>query len=167
MPYKDPNSEAAKVSRQRRWKRSNEKRKEWIRLHPKKKSVLQEAQRESRERYQKAWSKTSSGKRSILSTQLKYRHGKTLNEVEELIRIQGGVCLLCKRPFDLENRLSAKGPAIDHKHNIGCCEKGKSCDRCRRGVVHRSCNSGLGMFDDDPVRLRLAAEYLEKFSDEF
>ena len=163
MPYKDQNSEAAKASRRRKWQRTNEKRKEWTRQHPRKKSVPMEVQRETRKVYQREWAKKSSSKRKLASAQLKYRHGKTIDEVEELVRAQNNLCLLCKKPLDLENSLSANGPAIDHKHNAGCCEVGRSCDKCRRGIVHRACNSGLGMFEDDPVRLRLAAEYLEKY----
>lgn len=32
-----------------------------------------------------------------------------------------------------------------------------------RGVIHRMCNAGLGIFNDDASMLRSAAEYLERF----
>lgn len=55
--------------------------------------------------------------------------------------------------------------AIDHDHS--CCkgsprENGGLCGECNRGLLCDWCNRGMGLFQDDPERLRKAAEYLEK-----
>ena len=42
-------------------------------------------------------------------------------------------------------------PRIDHDHGTGNV----------RGVLCHACNVSLGLFGDDPVRLRRAADYLE------
>ncbi len=68
---------------------------------------------------------------------------------EQLIALEDshqGLCGICNRPCPANNNLS-----IDH-----CHETGKV-----RGLLCRRCNSGLGMFDDSPEFLRLAALYLE------
>jgi len=61
-------------------------------------------------------------------------------------------CGLCGR---VDQRLD-----IDHDHQ--CCPGQRSCGKCVRGFLCRPCNVGLGMFGDDPARLRAAAEYIEK-----
>lgn len=55
---------------------------------------------------------------------------------------------------------SFEKPSIDHDHN--CCPGNKSCGKCIRGVLCRGCNSGLGMFGDDPEKLEAAAGYLRR-----
>lgn len=62
---------------------------------------------------------------------------------------QGGVCAICGRPPGMR-RL-----AIDHKHGV----PGRAGIR---GLLCGLENYGLGIFKDDAVRLRRAAEYLER-----
>lgn len=55
-----------------------------------------------------------------------------------------GVCESCGDPCTL--------PVTDHDHVTGKA----------RGYLCHQCNVGLGMFRDDPERLRLAIAYLER-----
>jgi hypothetical protein len=43
---------------------------------------------------------------------------------------------------------------IDHNHKTGTV----------RGLLCDGCNTGIGFMKESPIRLRLAAEYLEKHS---
>lgn len=57
------------------------------------------------------------------------------------------VCCICERPpHSKRRRLS-----IDHDHESGAV----------RGLLCQHCNAALGMFQDSPVLLRKAAEYLQ------
>lgn len=47
---------------------------------------------------------------------------------------------------------------VDHDHN--CCPEGRSCGKCIRGLLCRSCNVGLGFFGDSMDALRSASLYL-------
>jgi hypothetical protein len=58
---------------------------------------------------------------------------------------QGNRCALCGRPP------SGEGLHADHDHD----------DLRRRGLLCRSCNTALGMFQDDPELMRRAASYVE------
>jgi len=72
---------------------------------------------------------------------------------------QGGVCQVCGGiQRDLANGRTAL-LAVDHDHT--CCPGHQACGKCVRGLLCDPCNGGLGMFGDDPVRLRAAAQYLE------
>lgn len=70
--------------------------------------------------------------------------------------LQDGKCYLCGNPLD---RAEYRGINLDHDHS--CCPLGRSCEKCRRGLVHRHCNSVLGYAEDDPDRLRRIADNLE------
>lgn len=75
---------------------------------------------------------------------LKKRYGITTADVEQMIADQGGDCPIC-------GDVLPEPAHIDHDHETGRV----------RGVLCRSCNQGLGMYRDDPARLRAAADYLE------
>ena len=76
------------------------------------------------------------------------RFGFSRDDYEALLAQQGGVCAICrKKPERPKRRLG-----IDHCHLTNEV----------RGLLCSKCNVGLGMFDDDPRRLRAAARYLER-----
>jgi hypothetical protein len=58
-------------------------------------------------------------------------------------------CEICITPFGYER---ATRPCWDHDHTTG---------QFRGWLCHR-CNVSLGLMADDPVRLRAAADYLER-----
>lgn len=62
-------------------------------------------------------------------------------------------CMLCG---------STDGLCIDHDHS--CCSGSKSCGKCVRGVLCRSCNTGIGFLQDDVDLIKRAINYLENFS---
>lgn len=73
---------------------------------------------------------------------LSTRYGVGLDEVERMIAEQGGVCAICR---------SAAPRDVDHDHETGEV----------RGILCSPCNTGMGLFKDNPRHLRDAAAYLE------
>jgi Recombination endonuclease VII len=72
------------------------------------------------------------------------RYGLSLEEFRAILGRQGNACAICKR--------SGVRLYIDHCHDT----------RMVRRLLCGKCNTGLGFFGDDPVRLRAAADYLEE-----
>lgn len=60
-------------------------------------------------------------------------------------------CEACGKPYH-GNRLAKHNLAIDHCHTTGKV----------RGILCESCNKTLGMMDDDPIKLRKLADYIER-----
>jgi hypothetical protein len=75
---------------------------------------------------------------------LKGEYGLSLEEYDRMLARQGGLCALCARKP--KQRL-----VVDHCHDT----------RKLRRLLCRRCNAGLGHYDDSPVLLRLAADYIE------
>ena len=73
------------------------------------------------------------------------RYGLSPEEYHEMLRQQGGVCAICRKP--------GRALVMDHCHATNVV----------RRPLCRKCNSGLGQFDDDPDALRAAAAYVEAF----
>jgi len=71
------------------------------------------------------------------------RYGLSLEAFRAILERQGNACAICKR--------SGVRLYIDHCHDT----------RMVRRLLCGKCNTGLGFFGDDPVRLRAAADYLE------
>lgn len=83
---------------------------------------------------------------------LRKSFGLTIEQYDEMLAAQGGLCAVCGQPPQSKARRPLH---IDHCHNTGRV----------RGLLCRSCNVGLGHFADSPERLRAAAAYIERRSD--
>jgi hypothetical protein len=73
---------------------------------------------------------------------------------ERLLAQQGGRCAICGTDDP------GRGWVVDHDH--ACCGGKYSCGTCVRGVLCYLCNNGLGLFRDDPVRMKAAIDYLSR-----
>lgn len=78
------------------------------------------------------------------------RYGLAVGQYEQMLTEQGSVCLICRRPCPRGGELS-----VDHDHATGRV----------RGLLCQNCNSGLGMFQDDPALLGAAIDYLKRAAD--
>lgn len=81
---------------------------------------------------------------------LKHFFGITLEEYNEMLESQNGLCAICQRHHTEFKR----NLAVDHDHHTGKI----------RGLLCGSCNSGLGKLQDDMDVLECAIVYLEKHS---
>jgi hypothetical protein len=73
---------------------------------------------------------------------------------QEWYDTQPKVCGIC-------SSITPRGKAdwsFDHDHK--CCKLG--CPKCFRGILCRFCNTGIGFLNDDPIRLRKAADWVTK-----
>lgn len=113
----------------------------------------------NRKRVEKTTSKYSAEKRAEIAERFKspmYKNnimirnfGIGLSEHEKMKNQQGNKCMICSSSFT-----EALVPNIDHDHSTGKV----------RGLLCRGCNTGLGMFKDNPTKLQLAIEYLRRTS---
>ena len=76
------------------------------------------------------------------------KYGITLAYKIELIKKQGGNCLICTKKID------ETSGHVDHNHKTGEI----------RGILCGTCNAGLGMFQDDIQLLQNAIDYLKGVS---
>lgn len=103
--------------------------------------------KEALDTQQKAWKKKNESKVKDYHRQHKLWEvfRLTPEEWDTILEYQGGVCAISGKP-PVTVRLST-----DHNHRSGLV----------RGLLSLSMNRGLGYFNDDPVLLRKAADYLE------
>lgn len=76
------------------------------------------------------------------------KYGLTEDRYQEMVSVQDGVCAICRRP----NNHPKRRLYIDHNHETGVV----------RGLLCQKCNTGLGMFEDDPLKMRAAMAYIEQ-----
>lgn len=74
--------------------------------------------------------------------------GLTIQQYEEMLQQQNGVCAIC-----LETCTSGKRLAVDHCHATGKV----------RQLLCRRCNQSMGKFNDDPILLQKVVDYLLKW----
>lgn len=92
-------------------------------------------------------------KRSHRNTKTKRVYGLTLDEIVSRLETQGGKCAVRNCPNMLSFTAADKRnkPHVDHCHKTGVV----------RGLLCLTCNTGIGMFGDNPVLLADAIDYLE------
>lgn len=83
-------------------------------------------------------------------------YGLTLEQYETMLAEQKGGCAICGG-----TNQSGRALAVDHDHN--CCPAKQSCGKCVRALLCSPCNQAIGLMQDQPQRLRDAADYLERF----
>ena len=80
--------------------------------------------------------------------QLRTKYGISSAQYAEMVRQQGGHCGCCG------GDPTKRGLVVDHDHQTGAV----------RALLCEPCNQGIGFFRESPERLRLAANYIERFS---
>ncbi len=80
-------------------------------------------------------------------------------EFDERFEKQGKMCAGCGAT---ESGQPSGEWHIDHDHSC-CPAKGRTCGKCIRGILCRSCNLTLGNAKDNITRLRSLANYLEEY----
>lgn len=86
----------------------------------------------------------------------KYRYGITISERDAMLEQQGYSCLICSVELGVSTHAkrvtTGERACIDHCHDTGEV----------RGILCARCNTGIGMFNDNPGLIENALKYLEK-----
>ena len=77
------------------------------------------------------------------------KYSVSKDQFMSMLSEQRGLCAICKCSMDTAR---FKRPCVDHCHKTGKV----------RGLLCQSCNIGIGMLKDSPIRLKAAIEYLER-----
>ena len=80
------------------------------------------------------------------------RYGLTVEQHDEMLAAQNGLCAICGKPPNPNGVRAASRLHADHDHVTGKV----------RALLCNSCNNGIGRFRDDPALLHAAAEYIER-----
>lgn len=109
---------------------------------------------ESSKEHQRRWRKLNPDKAK--STLLKKQFGIGLNDYIEMFERQGGKCYICGIPGNVfsEKKNLSTTLVVDHCHKTGKIRK----------LLCYGCNTGLGLFKDNPAVLRRAAAYIKEHS---
>lgn len=82
------------------------------------------------------------------------QYGLSLDDVKALLGSQDNSCAICGKELSISDEMKniSKIACVDHCHETGVV----------RGILCRSCNSGIGYLKDDLEIIRSALRYLEK-----
>lgn len=87
------------------------------------------------------------GREAERRAHLQARYGITLEDYNDLLESQNGLCAVCDKPMERIN--------VDHCHSSGKV----------RGLLCFGCNVAIGHFNDDIEVILSAVEYIRKHSD--
>ena len=85
----------------------------------------------------------------------KRRYGVGVRWVQQKLQEQNWVCAICKTVSFKMREDHVSGLNLDHCHTSGK----------PRALLCHNCNRGLGLFQDNPIFLRAAANYVEHHYD--
>jgi hypothetical protein len=85
-------------------------------------------------------------RRCVRNNRILSTYGLSPEQWDAMLIEQAGRCDICTQAL--------VEPHVDHNHASGAV----------RSLLCTNCNNGLGRFDDDPVRLRAAADYIERYA---
>ena len=85
-------------------------------------------------------------------THLKSKYNLTEEQYNEMLRLQNGVCAICRQPESAMRRGKIRNLCVDHCHTTGQV----------RGLLCVACNLSIGYLKDSALLLRVAADYIEK-----
>lgn len=93
------------------------------------------------------WSRRNRNSHSHSSwkNNLFYKYNLTIQQYEEMVQFQDGLCAICKKPD--YRRLS-----VDHSHTTGQV----------RGLLCNACNRSIGLLGDNLESIRSVLLYLER-----
>lgn len=80
----------------------------------------------------------------------------SMQDYNQMLENQGGVCAICKQPETHKRNGKLKALAVDHHHGTGKIRALLCCD----------CNTGIGKLRDNPEILEAAAAYIRKHAAE-
>lgn len=106
--------------------------------------------RDKHKTHGRSWTCYQCQREYVKERQIIHKYGMTLAEFSEMVERQGGGCAICGKEIYLTSTGRIFRLCIDHCHDTGEI----------RGVLCTRCNTGIGMFRDDPELLGLAIQYL-------
>ena len=106
--------------------------------------------REGKIAYQKAYRRATPVREKERS--LRADFGISLEQYDQMLTAQNGVCAICKYPETHKRNGKVKALAVDHHHGTGKI----------RGLLCADCNTGIGKLKHDVNVLSNAIDYLRK-----
>lgn len=103
-------------------------------------------QKDNPDKYEATWKRQIATDGALLKRRLR-TYQLSEQEYNELLEKCEGKCTICKE-------VPSNWLVIDHCHTSGVV----------RGLLCNNCNTGLGYFKDDPIRMLNAIEYLNNAS---
>ena len=88
-------------------------------------------------------------KNQVKSSKLKIKYGISLLQFKQMKLDQNNKCAICNSEFN-----NPKYTCVDHNHSNGKV----------RAILCHQCNTGLGMFKEDPKIFASALKYLKKYN---